>query len=396
MTIKDITPELVSTLKGQALRDCYQRIFDRETQSKDSTGLRKQILEELAKRHAAEKAEEPAPAAAEPAKPQSLAAQAKDAEEQGNWKAAVRLWTEAAAQQTSDKVKAKFAGRAAAAKVRADAQSTFKHPAAPESIVSTPEEMKAEAEAEQKAAKKAKPEKAPKPEKATEEQLRAWLAEGQLWTDAEAATFRHLMPAHLKYGKAKDHKYVPSIADDNSIIWTRTDKPVKAPKAEKQVAEPGERVTSSADEMLAALTDGQVLTHKFKDGRPDCVATVHRAEDGSLSFTKDGSDEVFDSLYKLANSNGDKFKVDGYLFFGLRKWTSDKKAAPRVKAEKAPKDTLKGLLAAARGYLVVLPPGDPDVASLLQRIDAALAPKPTADETPAETAPAGGEEQPSA
>jgi len=116
---------------------------------------------------------------------------------------------------------------------------------------------------------------------------------------------------------------------DAMVALIRLDQEVSKPRAktgkgkdaeEKSPRDPSTMKTVGGDAALAQLKDGDTLTHTFKDGREPVVAKVHRASDGKLSFTCHKG-KTWDSLYKLANAyNGQSWKVDAYLFFGLRTW----------------------------------------------------------------------------
>lgn len=345
MTIQDYTPKMVKELKGQALRDCYERVIGRSTQSKDSSGLRDQILAELKKRAKAKDdaasmlGTVEAPAAGE-RKP-TLAAQAKDAEEQGNFLAASRLWLEAAGEQTSARTKAKFEGRAAAAKVRADAQK------APSIAAALPEGEQPKPVKAPKAAKPAKVDKALSPEvQAARAMARALCQSLGLKVSVDDAgrwTFPTLADIENMDVAADKRADWMSLQVQLQVIEAGQPKG-KAPKAKKEKAPKPEKapvdksgnVTSTAEEMMASLTDGQVLEHTFKDGREKVVVTVHRDAAGSLSFTDHtGKTWAGDQLYQLANHYnarpGQTWKVDAYLFFGLRKWKAEAKAAKVAK-----------------------------------------------------------------
>ena len=136
----------------------------------------------------------------------------------------------------------------------------------------------------------------------------------------------------VKLEVLEDMEVAPAKRDawrDAMVAIIRLDQEVSKPRAKagkgkdaaaKAPRDPATTKTVGGDAALAQLKDGDTLTHTFKDGREPVVAKVHRAPDGKLSFTCHKG-KPWDSLYKLANAyNGQAWKVDAYLFFGLRTW----------------------------------------------------------------------------
>lgn len=130
MTLLDITPALVATLKGQALKDAFERLAGfPPPQTKGDASLRKMVLARIVEREAAAHAEDEKPAkkarALRKVKPvvetPDYEEQAEAAEDAGHWLTAVGLWNAACDSTKVRSKQAKYAGRAAAAQVRADA-----------------------------------------------------------------------------------------------------------------------------------------------------------------------------------------------------------------------------------------------------------------------------------
>ena len=293
-------------------------------------------------------------------------------ENEGRWDEAVIVWGQALDWATTEKAKKQAAGRKAAAKVRASAAAQ-----------AIEEQMKVQIASEQESAKK-----------------QAALVIDETETETETETEESYTPAiintltgealQVAYRKVLDEN--PPAGARENVMRQRIIAELKAQAAadadesdDKEVT----RASEEAEEQKAPKAPKAPKVQTRDERLPPAGATVvktdrHGAERCRCKVVADGF-EYDGKTYKSLSAAGlaamaalgmTSTTCDGFAFWGLKK---GERPAKTPKPPKPPKDTVKSLLALARGVLNKFgfpQVSDDEVSKLIARIDVVLPVEP--------------------